>query len=260
MTTCHLLRSHLHDRLQNVDTYYIPQYVHFAFDGDSVVFLNLRSDQYSMLLGPKARQFQALVLDARGKATRTITVDTSDGPSSSPLARELVTELLHCNICSETPAHDAATLTLAPISLPIHNLTDLQVDCAQHITTKDVWRFFASSAIAKWRLQFNCIEDIVRGVERRRTLSLGRDHLNLADACKLVHIYNRLRPLFPSNFMCLFDSLALLEFLAHYNIFPQWVFAIRSDPWAAHCWVQFDAIAFNQDTEQARTYLPIMAV
>lgn len=66
--------------------------------------------------------------------------------------------------------------------------------------------------------------------------------------------------MFRSNNACLFDSLTLINFLAYFGIFPQWIFGVRSDPFAAHCWVQQDGMVFNDSIEHVIRYKPIMVV
>ncbi len=66
--------------------------------------------------------------------------------------------------------------------------------------------------------------------------------------------------LFTSKSECLFDSLTLLNFLARYGIFPDWVFGVQARPFAAHCWVQLDEIVFNDTVEHVGGYTPIMTV
>jgi hypothetical protein len=54
--------------------------------------------------------------------------------------------------------------------------------------------------------------------------------------------------------------LALLEFLARYEVLPRWVFGVRARPFVAHCWVQYEDIVFNDTVEHVASYTPIMVV
>ena len=58
----------------------------------------------------------------------------------------------------------------------------------------------------------------------------------------------------------LYDSLALLEYLARYGIYADWVFGVQTRPFAAHCWVQHGDIVFNDTVEHVSGYTPIMVV
>lgn len=242
-----------------VNTYYIPTHVYFAFEGDAVVFLNLRADQYSMLIGPKAALFKNLVFGPNGLFQRTFICELPRAEDDPTLIRELITELLESRLATITPIEPAYAPSAA-ISLPEESLLDPQPEHLPRLRPRDVTRFFISCTIALFRLRFTPIEATVRAIERRRLLAEGSAKFDMSDARRLVRIYNRLRPFVAGESMCLFDSLSLIEFLAAYSIFPKWVFAVRSDPWMAHCWVQFEAVAFNQHPDEARTYLPIMAI
>ena len=128
------------------------------------------------------------------------------------------------------------------------------------IRIQHIWRFVVSCAVAWLRLHLQRLEKTVRSVERRKVRRSARHPLDWSKASYLVAVFSRLRPLFPANYFCLFDSLALVEFLARHNTFPTWVFAVRTDPWGAHCWVQEGDTLFNDGTDDVAEYLPIMTI
>lgn len=212
-----------------------------------------------MLLGPKARAFRSIALDENGNAKRIISFGDLDDAYSPALSRHLQNELRDNQLIATTPVVPDSPLHTC-IPLPSHYLFDGRPTHSSSFTLKDLSLFFASCAAAKWRLRFMRIEEVTRAIAHRRRLAPSRDRLDLSETQRLVRLYNTLRPLLPGNYLCLFDSLSLIEYLANYDIFPYWVFAVRSDPWMAHCWVQLDTVSFNQDVDDARTYLPIMAV
>ena len=84
--------------------------------------------------------------------------------------------------------------------------------------------------------------------------------LDLIQAQHLVHTFNYTRPYFPRSKICLFDSYALLKYLAAYSFFPDWIFAIIEMPFAAHCWVQYDDEVLNDSLDIVRPYQPILVV
>jgi hypothetical protein len=77
---------------------------------------------------------------------------------------------------------------------------------------------------------------------------------------EMVETFGRLRPYYPRAYLCLFDSLALVNFLAPYGAFPQWVYGVRLNPFAAHCWVQDSGVVLNDVVENVREYTPLMVV
>ncbi|RYG35012.1 MAG: lasso peptide biosynthesis B2 protein [Burkholderiales bacterium] len=59
---------------------------------------------------------------------------------------------------------------------------------------------------------------------------------------------------------CLYDALALVEFLALRKLYATWVFAVQAQPFGAHCWVQTGEHLLNEATEYAQEFTPIMEV
>jgi Transglutaminase-like superfamily len=122
--------------------------------------------------------------------------------------------------------------------------------------------FFAAAIRA--HLQLRCLT-IERTVGQVRKL---KDHL-AGTVCALrseeqlevlLTEFDALRPIFPRNYLCTFDSLALLHFLAAHGILADWVFGVRTDPFCAHCWLQKEDIVLNDTVEHVSTFDPIMCV
>lgn len=239
--------------------YYIPAHVHFAIEADTVVFMNLRTDQYSMLLGEKAQTFQSLLSDPTDGTVRTLTLGQRGDGDSNAREQALLAELQECRlVASEGPA----VRTCQPIILPHPDTALLEPETLDSPVygAQDIWRLLRSCVIATGSLSCLGLERTLLNITHRRELANTSGQFPWPEARRLVRVYNRLRPLFPKNYVCLFDSVALLEFLAQYDCLPYLIFAATLEPWEAHCWVQYEAVSFNEDAERARTYLPILAV
>jgi hypothetical protein len=59
---------------------------------------------------------------------------------------------------------------------------------------------------------------------------------------------------------CLARSLAMFSLCRARGIPVQFVIGVRSDPFAAHAWVQIDAAVLNDTAEQVNLYTPILVV
>jgi hypothetical protein len=140
-------------------------------------------------------------------------------------------------------------------------LTGLDVADAS-IDARAVVAFLGASLFAKLVLRFYSLERVVRRVRDRKAAHATKSlPFDVARARRLVDIFARLRVfLFSHREKCLQDSLALLEFLARYDLFPSWVFAVRARPFVAHCWVQHEGFVFNDTAEHVSGYTPIMVV
>ncbi len=110
---------------------------------------------------------------------------------------------------------------------------------------------------ARWKLGIWPLSRAVNSVQQRRPVPPApppQEHLRA-----LVEIYRKLRPLFMSRRdKCLLDALTLIEFLASYAIYPNWVFGVRNNAFAAHCWVQLDSLVLDDDLENVCDYAVIM--
>jgi hypothetical protein len=150
-----------------------------------------------------------------------------------------------------------APTTDAPATEP---LLDHEAMPTVRVSPGHVWHFFAASAMAAAKLRWNRLETTITQVQRRRARRSASMPVDLDAARELVAIFERLRSFFPRSYLCLYDSLALIEFLARYGVFPSWMFGIRLEPWGAHCWVQEAGFIFNEDVEAASGYTPVMVI
>jgi Transglutaminase-like superfamily len=125
-----------------------------------------------------------------------------------------------------------------------------------------VLAFASASLFAKLALRFWRFERVIQRVARRKVRRADANQLlDMERARQLIDAFGRMRAfLFSSRDECLHDSLAVIEFLARYGLFPSWVFGVRARPFEAHCWVQHAGIVFNDTVEQVGAYVPIMVV
>jgi hypothetical protein len=83
------------------------------------------------------------------------------------------------------------------------------------------------------------------------------------EAClrSAVGIFNHLRPLaFTSRNRCLFDSIALVLFLARNDLATHLVIGVTVRPFAAHAWVQDRCDVLSDLHENVRRFTPILIV
>ena len=80
------------------------------------------------------------------------------------------------------------------------------------------------------------------------------------DVESITKSFLRVRPWYPRNYVCLYDSLALMLLLESYRIRADWIFGVREDPFVAHCWVQHGETVLNDHFDRIRNYVPIMAI
>jgi hypothetical protein len=130
------------------------------------------------------------------------------------------------------------------------------------ITAGHVVSFIIACLKARLALRFRPIASVVARVSARKArLSRSRTELNMESVREHVATYVHLRPLlYTAKDACLFDALALSNFLARYKISATWVFGVQTAPFAAHCWLQHEGVVLNDTPDNVRRYAPILAV
>lgn len=165
---------------------------------------------------------------------------------------------------SALPAEEAERLrkqaSVVPIRPPaVETWTD-EDDVRIHFA--DTLRFLTAFVKAHLALKWQTLETVVSRVRHRKLQNaMPAKTSDTMRAGQLIAIAERLRPfVFSAHNRCLFESLLLIEYLARYRIFPDWVFGVHMAPFNAHCWVQYGDVVLNDTLEHARSFTPIMAV
>jgi hypothetical protein len=236
--------------------YSLAEHVFVCLNGEHLVFLDLKADRYWALDASRTAGLAPLVggwpVAGSGAAA------TEDSLSEETIA--VIDVLKGRGLLAATPApgKDATPVRAQPPASEL--ISEAEESAGRTVATW--WTFFCAALIAKFVLRTWPFERVIRRVRRRKA---GADSEvaapDLQHARKLVEAFARYRVfLFSSKDECLFDSLALLEFLARHGVYPNWVFGVQTRPFAAHCWVQYGGIVFNDTVEHVSGFTPIMVV
>lgn len=76
---------------------------------------------------------------------------------------------------------------------------------------------------------------------------------------ELVGAARKARPWVPWEGECLQRSFSLRAWLATQGVATDWVFGVRTWPFAAHCWLQIDDLVVGDRLHRVSRYVPIMA-
>jgi hypothetical protein len=120
--------------------------------------------------------------------------------------------------------------------------------------------FLYSSLFADHALRRRSLDAITRIVSRRRAQQGRSGPFPWLRTSRVIVTFNSLRLFYPRSYLCLFDCLALLNYLSFHSIFPTWVFGVVADPFSAHCWLQQDGVVLNDTVETVAKYTPIMCL
>lgn len=239
--------------MQPESSYVLAQHVFMTSVDERYVFLDLRSDRYLCLDHKHSENVRHLLRNPAAALSMPVWTPRGGDHAGDGIIAALVHRglLVRC----EDPSAVAPRLTLPPPKSALQNRVDTVVRPAH------VRRFLRSAVRTSAQLRWKGIEETVDAVVSMRPAN--PEGVNVHDTellAALTGIFRRLRHYYPRPYLCLFDSLALLYFLSSYSLFPRWVFAVRLQPFGAHCWIQADDRVVNDQLDDIRPYSPIMCI
>ncbi len=222
---------------------------------DYVILLDSLANRYAALHGAAAAE-----LRARMKGSPTRAADDRE-PGNDLAAQRALTALAERGWLSP-PRPGAASSDGEPdVALPEASATLPVVDRIRHASIGPR-RAFACTRSAIWAtlsLRFRTMASLAGTVSRRNARLLAQENAGSSDVVDAVAGYLRIRPLlYSAHERCLFDSLALLEFLASEGIGARWVIGVRIRPFGAHAWLQRGSVVVNDHHERVRAFRPIL--
>jgi hypothetical protein len=242
--------------MRTAEQLYLSNDVYVCVTEGHGVFLDLKRDKYSAVIFPGPYE-----------------AAPEEAPNSQPasLAQKLAAQkddLVQAGLLTTDPA-SGRPIDGAPIEGVeghIFGLDDQrafgltgEAAAGLKITLGEMWDFFIASWKASRDLKHKHIAKIVEKVRQRKARS-GAQAPDIEKVRRLTAVYRRLRPWYPRKYLCLYDSLALVEFMARRKVHPLWVFAVQAQPFGAHCWVQTERLLLNEGSEYAGLFTPIMAI
>lgn len=234
--------------------YQLSPFVFACNTGRNCMFLDLRRDRYISAPQPLMAALAPWITDWH----LTSTVPPIPPPNEIDVDK-LLKDLLNAGIlCTDR----RPTVVSEPIPAATH--------------TGNAWLCRRRSADPPYTIRMRSILDLLRTDFSLRTVGLWRivtglsaraeklktsSHPDLSNAAEtLVSHFLAVRPWYPRDYLCLFDSLALMLFLLQEGIRARLIFGVREDPFAAHCWVQYGSLVLNDYFDRTRLYTPIMAI
>ncbi len=232
--------------------YFLAKHVHFCCRGDVVIFLDVKLDRYTMISGDQGRAFLSVI---SMPPPESASAEPTFGTELDEKLQELVAGgILTMDASAGKPPRPHGG------NVPTKSLAELETRYGAKVTLSILWAFVLACTKTALLIRFCRFERLIQSLQRRKTLRATTVSMDFTKARTLVLAFRRLRMHFPVDYVCLFDSVALVEFLARFDLYPNLIFAVQFDPWSAHCWVQSGEYSFNNDVEETDTYLPIMSV
>jgi len=211
---------------------FLPSNVHFAWIDDDVVALDVQRDAYLCLVGAASAV-------------------TDEGGGRIGLAGPDVLTLL----ASAGLAHTDPDPCLRPTAMaPRAAISSFDVP------SSPVGLGFVISALLSSRYYHGRrFSDLIARARRIKRPALTQTPTML-DLQACVSAYRSGLPLTPRQGVCLHRSFMLLHYLKEQAIAADWVFGVRTWPFAAHCWLQIGDVVIGDDLHRVSRYTPILTV
>lgn len=226
--------------------YLLSGHVHVCVAGGVVVLLDVDTGKYLSIGKRQAVMLASHILDWPVQA------DSQDIPAILQLLidRRLITR-------DPTLGKPAKSTTIA---LPTRWMREGEHRGKPDIRLCDVRRFAVSVAFAACGKKFVPFKSIVARAQRRASRK-RQEQKQLDQLALLVRMFDWLRPLaFRKTDECFLYCFALSEFLSKYGFFPSWVFAVRTAPFTAHCWLQDGDYVLTDIPFNLRRMVPILVL
>lgn len=229
--------------------YSLAPQVHACLVDGCAVFLDLPNDRY---LGLDRED------SARLQTSMTVSGLARQPPATDPATADLVKRLLEQGVLRDSPTNQN-WLRRQAVPTPTEDYLHDTAPCTWP-TAAEAMRLLAAAARTSAALRCRSLNETVSGLLRQRAHSAPAQRADIPKATLLTKKFLALRPFYARKYLCLFDCLALLDFLARYRIYPRWVFGVQLFPFSAHCWIQIETMLLNDTLETIRHYTPIMAI
>ena len=202
--------------------------VHLARVEEDIIVLDLKADAYNCLIGG-ARSVR--LIEGGG-------LEVSDPEVSEALAA--------AGIATPTPHRAPRPRLLAPARELPRTAPDSWPMTLQAVT---------ALAVATIGFRGKSLEALI-AVDTPGPASTPLDETELD---RLVCAVRSARPFVPFDGECLQRSWELRRLLAARGIASDWIFGVRTWPFAAHCWIQIGDLVIGDRLERVRFFTPILA-
>jgi hypothetical protein len=240
--------------------YALPNHIHTCATEAGVVVLDARRGKYSLVPGDRARTLEGVVRGWPALVPPSVIPANRSGPSSSLLDSlvrgGVIAPRFECGSLDER--HERAPAIVATEAL----LDALNAREIPKFSWRRVITFFLSvayaSVVLKHRPFYKLLNNLRMRKERGARLATEPTITEIRDC---VRVFSWLRPFaYAQSDACLFDSVALTDFLYREDVFVEFVVGVRVQPFGAHSWVQFQGFALNDIPEYLGAYTPILSV
>jgi hypothetical protein len=239
----------------------IPAHIHVCVTAAGCVILDLRRDKY-LGLGRKETE---LLADAVPGWPQPIWQRSlcRDRRARLEAANATCESLLADNVLERISDGEEArnVVALRDMRGEWISIGD-ELEVSGRVTSGRVVHFLAACCWARYSLAWRPFSSVVEEVRARKMRAAhGIRAWEIRRLATMVDVFRRLRPfVFAAEGRCLLHALALIRFLSGYQLHPEWVIGVTTQPWGAHSWVQWGDYLLDSNPEKVCGFTPILMV
>jgi hypothetical protein len=237
--------------------YFMLSHIHHCWTEDGIVLLDLKRGRYFGLARDQLRSVIALVPEWQMTAMEA----SEAGARSDAVTR--AERLVRDRLLTREPGAAEARLPGPQLPRADEGLLDVPMAKPPEYNTGHLGALALACIRSGLKLKWLSLERIVSSVALKKPrCSSGLPPAGPPASIRtLSEIFLYLRPLlYTAKERCLFDSLALVDFLSQYHHFPAWVIGVKTQPFGAHSWVQAGNLVLNDTAQRTRAFARILMV
>jgi len=207
-------------------------HIHMARIGADIVVLDVTGDAYTCLAG--GAEHLQLLADGRLRLMQSAVLNDLEEAGWVAACPTLPQRRrFQAPVRSRNPTPSAFGLELLPVSVQV-------------------------LAATTW-MRDQPLADILTAARRLRPSRQPSDG-DAAVIDQTIAAFETVRPWLPRQGLCLQRAFSLLNCLTRRGVPVDWVFGVRTWPFAAHCWLQHEDTVLADDLDRILGYTPILIV
>ena len=220
--------------------YRLRQGLAFCFAGDAVIFLDAKAGRYFGASRQTRISFSRLI-SQNGRIA-----EEGDRNLSTLISRGYLVENPLPVDFDSPPVQDLAD-DLGPRHLPS---TPISL-----VLLAVLWQL-----LIKVRLQTSSLDTLLDGLSSRRLIPLPAKFDTSLHALRVSAAFRKAAIFLEATDRCLVQSLAMFAMLKRRGVPCRFAIGVRTRPFKAHSWVEFDTLVLNDDIENVLRFTPILVV
>lgn len=231
--------------------YAICEHAYTCIAGRHIIFLDIERDKYLCL---DLETTATLLPHLNGRSLFFEDSLLSECVTWAGVAR-ILAELEQRNLIAQLPLDQTAPSLeqIAPATRSICGATGNKHPRTVAGAAEFILAVTRTAVLLRWRTLAKTVAHVTRRRKSAATSCAG------VGPEPLVQRFASYRSRFAKTDACLFNSLALLDFLALHGQYPKLVFGVSMRPFQAHCWVQHEDTVLGDTVERVSQFTPIMA-